>query len=138
MNIKENNNFKEVKLSEKNITIEELLEESLTKHLNNSRKKRFDMAVNLNKHKDGSNAEVDKIFFVDKGHKDGPELHCVTKKGIIFILNERKYENNDRSFITVLLARPNQVIRLYEECNLEIPKSIINGAKKNLKNKINK
>lgn len=138
MNIKENKNFKEVKLSNKKIEIADLLKESLTGHLKKDRLERFNMAVKLNKHSDGTDASIDRIFYVNKGHPDGPELHCVTKKGILFIINEKKYENKEKCFITVLLARPNQVIRLYEECNLVIPKSILNGAKKNLKNKLNK
>lgn len=56
-------------------------------------------------------------------------MHCVTQKGIIFILNKRKYEKHQHSFITVLLARPNQVIRLYKECGLCTPNNIIEKTK---------
>ena len=49
----------------------------------------------------------------------------MTKKGIIFILNRDKFENHTNSFITVLIARPNQVIRLYKECGIIVPQSII-------------
>lgn len=137
MDIHKNKNFKSVELSDKRIKIKDLLNEELTGHLENERKIRFDMAVELNKHKNGSQAFIDKVFLVDKGHPDGPELHCVTEKGIIFILNESKYENNTKCFITVLLARPNQVVRLYKACNLEVPRCVLNGAFKNQLHKIN-
>jgi hypothetical protein len=57
---------------------------------------------------------------LDKNHPAGKELHCVTHSGIIFILNERKYELNIPCLITILLARPNQVKRLYEPFGIKI------------------
>ena len=138
MNIKDNKNFSSVQLYNKKILIKDLYREDFTKHLKDERKKRFYLALEVNKDKQGKQSEIDRIFLVDKGHKDGPELHCVTKKGVIYILNKEKYENGKNSFITILFARPNQVKRLYEACNLELSRDIylstINNINKNLNN----
>lgn len=137
MKISENKNFKEVKLYDKKITIKELLSENLTKHLKHERLERFNKAVELNIY-NGKQSKIHTVFWVDKNHPDGPELHCVTHKGIIFIINERKYYNDENSFITVLLARPNQVKRLYESCSLSVPEHILEYARFYLQNKLNK
>lgn len=51
-------------------------------------------------------AKVCKIVIVDKGHKDGNEVHVVYNNGIIKI-----YNANTRKFITVLIAREPQIKR---------------------------
>lgn len=56
----------------------------------------------------GGNGEIVDSFIVDKGHKDGIELHCVTNHGLIII-----YNVNTRKMITKLIARPWQIERLY-------------------------
>ena len=131
MNIQENKNFVSVSLYSHLIKIDELLSEELTGHLSSERYERLERAMRYNKFHGKGQAYVDKVFVVDKGHPDGPELHCVTTKGIIFILNKDKYESHKKSFITVLLARPNQVKRLYEACGLEVPLNIMNFAERN-------
>ncbi len=88
----------------------------------------------LNKDINNKQAEVDAVFLVDKGHKDGKELHCVTKRGIIFILNEQKYINNGYGFITALIARPNQVKRLYRDVGMICPKYILGFCNKYVDN----
>lgn len=129
LSIRQNNNFKSVCLYKKSLHINEVLEEGHTYHLDD-RNSRFKEAIKLNSYVDGVQADIDRVFLVDKGYKDGPELHCVTKKGIIFILNKEKYENHRNSFITILIARPNQVIRLYKECGLIVPQNILDKTKK--------
>lgn len=51
-------------------------------------------------------AKVIKIAVVNKGHKNGNEIHIVYNNGIIKIYNE-----NTHKFITVLIARIPQVER---------------------------
>ena len=51
-------------------------------------------------------AKVVKIAVVDKGHKNGNEIHLVYNNGIVKI-----YNANTRKFITVLIARVPQVER---------------------------
>lgn len=51
-------------------------------------------------------AKVCKIAIVDKGHKDGNEVHVIYNNGIIKI-----YNANTCRFITVLIAREPQIER---------------------------
>ena len=51
-------------------------------------------------------AKVCKIAIVNKGHKDGNEVHIIYNNGIIKIYNE-----NTHKFITVLIAREPQITR---------------------------
>ena len=51
-------------------------------------------------------AKVVKIVVVNKGHKNGNEIHLVYNNGIVKI-----YNANSRRFITVLIARVPQIER---------------------------
>ena len=51
-------------------------------------------------------AKVLKIALVDKGHKNGNEIHVVFNNGIVKI-----YNANTRKFVTVLIARVPQIER---------------------------
>ena len=51
-------------------------------------------------------AKVCKIAVVNKGHKNGNEIHIVYNNGIVKVYNERT-----RRFITVLIAREPQIER---------------------------
>ena len=51
-------------------------------------------------------AKVVKIAVVNKGHKNGNEIHLVYNNGIVKI-----YNANTRKFITVLIARVPQIER---------------------------
>ena len=51
-------------------------------------------------------AKVLKIAVVNKGHKNGNEIHLVYNNGIVKI-----YNANSRKFITVLIARVPQIER---------------------------
>ena len=51
-------------------------------------------------------AKVCKIAVVNKGHKNGNEIHLVYNNGIVKI-----YNANTRKFITVLIARVPQIER---------------------------
>lgn len=124
MNIEENLNFKSVELLDEEIDINMLIRNyDFTEHAFSERIERFHEAFELNK-TDGRQASFDRIFRVDKGHKGGIELHCVTKNGIIFILNEEKFRNWENCIVTVLFARVNQAERLYDAVNIEFPEPI--------------
>ena len=51
-------------------------------------------------------AKVVKIAIVNKGHKNGNEVHLVYNNGVVKVYNERT-----RKFITVLIARVPQIER---------------------------
>ena len=46
------------------------------------------------------------IFTVDKGHKNGAEIHVITENGVIHI-----YNKNSKKYVTGLIARPGQLTR---------------------------
>lgn len=66
-------------------------------------------------------------FKVDKGHRNGPEIHVVTSTGIIIIYNART-----KVMVTRLIARPRQIERLYMgkyNSISNIPQSVIELAR---------
>ena len=56
---------------------------------------------------------------VDKGHRNGAELHTITTTGIIIMRNERTHK-----MITKLIARPGQIRRYFTEITEDIQKVI--------------
>lgn len=121
----DNKNFISAQVFTKRIAIRPMMA-NLTSHIS-ERYDRIKKVIELN---DGYG--VDKIFLVDKGHKDGAELHVVYKSGIIFIFNAITHR-----FITVLLARKNQIIRLYHECNLRVSYEILKHCDFYVRNNMN-
>lgn len=60
------------------------------------------------------------IFIVDKGHKNGKEIHVITENGVINI-----YNYNSKKYITGLIARPAQLTRY----GFVIPDSVLEKAR---------
>ena len=85
----------------------------VTKHYKNQRHKREDF-INKYLHDDGYIVDG---FVVDKGHRNGLEVHSITDNGIIIIHNLVS-----GALITKLIARPNQIRRYYESTGREPPK----------------
>ena len=73
-----------------------------TSHVVN-RSKRLQIAQRLINEE---SAKVVRIAVVNKGHKDGNEVHVIYNNGIIKV-----YNANSRKFITVLIAREPQIKR---------------------------
>ena len=73
-------------------------------------------------------AKVVKIALVDKGHKNGNEIHIVYNNGVVKIYNART-----RKFITVLIARVPQI----ERYKIEVTKTMKNKIKSHVKNGYN-
>lgn len=65
--------------------------------------------------------QIIKEITVDRGHKNGPEVHKVTSTGLVLVYNKRT-----EIMITVLIARPNQIKRYFNEN--EVPQEVINLA----------
>ena len=71
-----------------------------------------------------------KSVVVDKGHKNGPEIHKISDTGIITIYNQRT-----KKLITKLIARPNQIARYFTEGNA--PKELREIAREHQKKNYN-
>ena len=69
-------------------------------------------------------ARVVKIAVVNKGHKNGNEIHLVYNNGVVKVYNERT-----RKFITVLIARVPQI----ERYKVKITKTMRNKIKSHIK-----
>lgn len=62
-------------------------------------------------------------FIVDRGHPNGAEIHNVTDTGIIIIQNLKT-----KKLVTMLIARPNQIKRYYEDRQMIVPEWLIEIA----------
>lgn len=71
-------------------------------------------------------------FLVDKGHENGMEEHYITTTGLIIIRN-----HNSGQAITILVARPEQVKRYYDELGHLLPSKILKVAERNRSNRLN-
>lgn len=63
---------------------------------------------------------------VDTGHRAGCEVHVLTSTGIVLVFNERTAK-----LVTVLVARPGQVVRYYEPFGEEVPGELVARAYEN-------
>lgn len=71
-------------------------------------------------------------FRVDKQHKNGVEVHEVRSTGVVNI-----YDENKGRLVTQLIARPEQVERLYRGVGEKAPRNIIEKCVKNVSMKLN-
>ena len=69
-------------------------------------------------------AKVVKIAVVNKGHKNGKEIHVIFNNGIVKVYNERT-----RKFITVLIARVPQI----ERYKIKVTKTMRNKIESHIK-----
>ena len=89
-----------------------------TRHFENDRKTRIDFINEVL----GVGNIVDS-FVVDKGHRNGAEIHDITDNGIIIIKNY-----TTQKMVTMLIARPQQIRRYYIAENKPIPLDIVRVA----------
>jgi len=68
-------------------------------------------------------AKVYKIAIVDKGHKNGEEIHVIYNNGIIKV-----YNANTHKYITILIAREAQI----ERYNVKLTKTMRNKIKNHI------
>ena len=73
----------------------------------------------------GGDGNVIAMFYVDRGHKNGPEKHYLTDNGIIIVVNAIT-----NVLCTKLIARPQQLLR-YREWGL---KNELNENTRKMKN----
>ena len=131
MNISENKNFKSVSVYN-GISRDDLKSCGKSFHMND-RDNRMSVVRSLEK-----TPIINRCFLVDKGHKNGQELHVVTNGGMIYIYNFMKlFYRQNNALVTVLIARPNQIKRLYEACNLMVDNAIMENARMHSRMKLN-
>lgn len=97
-----------------------------SKHYTNDRKRRENLIKEI------GYGTVIKSVVVDRGHRNGPEIHEISDTGIVTIYNERTGK-----MITKLIARPAQIARYYNE-NEVVPSFLIDIAKEHQKKGYNK
>ena len=68
-------------------------------------------------------AKVCKIALVNKGHKNGMEVHVIYNNGVIKV-----YNANTHKYITMLIAREAQI----ERYNIKLTKTMRNKIKKHI------
>ena len=69
-------------------------------------------------------AKVVKIAVVNKGHKNGAEIHMIYNNGIV-----KGYNEHTKKFITVLIARAPQIDRY----DIKVTKTMRNKIKSHIK-----
>ncbi len=93
-----------------------------SKHWATDRAKRNEII----KKKIGEGTEVKRVV-LDRGHKNGAEIHVISSTGIVTIYNERTGK-----MITKLIARPGQIKRYYNE-NEKVPAELLKIAREHQK-----
>ena len=73
----------------------------------------------------GKGTEVKRVV-LDKGHKNGAEIHVISSTGIVTIYNQRT-----KKLITKLIARPGQIRRYWK--NEDAPEELIQIARQHQK-----
>lgn len=108
------------------IDIKNLQVSAFTNHMSNYRNKRISKVKTV-----GIGNPV-AAFVVDKNHPNGNEVHILTDTGLIVILNERT-----KNLVTILIARPNQIKRYFQESELADLSEILELAQIHKKMKLN-
>lgn len=91
----------------------------LTLHYKESRGPRYEFIKNTI-----GFGEALRSFRYDRGHPNGAEIHTVTSTAIIIVRNERT-----KKLVTLLIARPRQIERLYETVGEKAPKELLDLAR---------
>lgn len=94
-------------------------------HYKRDRKRREEIVKQI------GTGNVIKEVVLDRGHRNGPEVHKVTDTGLVLVYNQRT-----NVLITKLIARPNQIRRYYKEDEV-VPTDVIALAKYHTKMKWN-
>lgn len=90
-----------------------------SKHYIKGRKKRQNY---IDKYMNGDGNVLLKCY-LDKGHKKGAEIHCLTDNGIIIVYNAITHK-----MVTKLVARPEQIETLYRIKKQTAPSYLLNLA----------
>lgn len=72
-----------------------------------------------------------KEVVIDRGHRNGPEIHKITDTALILVYNQRT-----GILVTKLIARPAQILRYYSDDELK-PTKVIELARAHARMKYN-
>ena len=92
-----------------------------SKHWSNDRNRRNTLIQQI-----GEGTEIKRVI-LDRGHKNGAEIHVISSTGIVTIYNQRTGK-----MITKLIARVGQIKRYYSE-NETIPAGLLEIARSHQK-----
>lgn len=90
-----------------------------SKHYDKQRYKRQKL---IDRYINGDGNVIDS-FVIDKGHKNGVEIHSITDTGLIIVHNK-----DTGKLITKLIARPEQIKRYYKNSNKQLPNNLLKLA----------
>lgn len=127
-------NFGKIKPWKHEIKLEDILKQERTNHCGRLHKRLEIMWDMLHK----PNVYIQDCFEVDRGHEEGPEIHCVTNNGIILVLNRDKFINKEQGIVTILFARKKQVERLYILCGKKPGEKMLELCKEHEKMRFNR
>lgn len=96
-----------------------------SKHYSRDRKAREEVITQIGM------GTVIKEVIVDRGHRNGPEVHKITNTALVLVYNQRT-----GILVTKLIARPAQITRYYNE-NENIPTEVLNLARQHARKKWN-
>jgi hypothetical protein len=74
---------------------------------------------------------VIKEVVVDRGHRNGPEIHKITDTALILVYNQRT-----GILVTKLIARPAQILRYYREDEVR-PMAVVELARQHARMRYN-
>ena len=94
-----------------------MTKQNTSKHWINDRIKRNELIEKI-----GLGTEI-KRAVVDKGHRNGAEVHVISSTGIVTIYNQRTGK-----LITKLIARPGKIRQYYKEDEI-IPEDLLKIAR---------
>lgn len=94
-----------------------MTKQNISKHWINDRVKRNELIKKI-----GLGVEI-KRAVVDKGHRNGAEIHVISSTGIVTIYNQKTGK-----MITKLIARPGKIKQYYKE-NEIIPDDLLKIAR---------
>ena len=115
------------------ILLSDLKKLASTEHFSEERKERLETALSVSFRGD----RTYNTFLVDTGHPDGYELHNITKSGLDIVLNESKYYSGKPCLVTILIARPQQIRRLYDDLHKAIPSGLISTCEEHKRKGLN-
>ncbi len=95
--------------------------EHMTKHFKRERRERYERIC-----RDVGFGHAVRSCLVDTGHRSGLEVHTLTTTGVVLVFNAESGR-----LVTMLVARPGQMVRYYAPFNERVPRGLYRKAYQN-------